>query len=482
MNGQEQEQEHDIIVDIPAAGEAEAALPRRGFPNDVNELYPHEQAGRHLDTLLTDLGERRLYDAASQCNRCGYCENVCPTYMLTGRETLSSRGRNQFVRLLVEGRAKDPEAAREALNTCMLCGACTSSCYAKVPTPDIVLEGRRALNGYGDNFFARAAINTLLNAPAIFGFWLKLAYLVKKTGLPRLAAKMGLYDFLGMPGLADAEGALDKVPLRFAAETLRADEELRAVHGKPVNWAYFVPCGPNLIYTEVSEATVRVLKTRFGPGVFVDNACCGLMANNYGRLEEAREFARKNIVRFEELRAAHGDFKVIADCSSCAAFMKSYEQLFTADAEWRTRAKAFADAVCDILEFLPPEKAGVSDPEALKKAGKVTYHDSCRACHGQGIRQEPREVLRKLAGKAYRELPESDWCCGGAGAYAFTEPELSAKVLDRKLRNIASVQADTVIVGGTSCLAQINSGLKAAYPSARAVHYSVFVDELTRKK
>jgi len=452
-----------------------------GFHGDLNELYVHEQADRHLHTLLTDLGERKLYDATAQCNRCGYCETSCPTYMLTGRETISARGRNQFVRMLVEGRAKNPNDAAEAFSTCLLCGACTSACYAKVPTPDIVLEGRRALDGYGDNFFARAAINTLLNAPAVFGFWLKLAYLAKKTGLPRLAAKMGLYDFLGLPGLAEAEGAADHVPLRFASEVLRGDTDLAPEGKKAVNWVYFAPCGPNYLFTDVALATVRVLKRSAGEGVLAENSCCGLMAHNYGRLEDAREFARRNILRYEELKARFGEFPLIADCASCAAFMKSYEQLFTGDPEWRPRAKAFAAAVRDILEFIPPEKAGRADKAALEKAGRVTYHDSCRACHGQGIRKEPRAVLHKLAGGNYVELPESDWCCGGAGAFAFTQLELSNKVLDRKLRNIASVQADTVIVGGTSCLAQIGAGLKKAYPSARAVHYSVFLDEVAEK-
>ena len=449
--------------------------------HDTNEMYPHELAERHLGTLLTDLGERTLYDAAAQCNRCGYCETSCPTYMLTGRETLSARGRNQFVRMLLEGKARNPAEAAEALSTCLLCGACTSACYAKVPTPDIVLEGRRSLDGYGNNFFARAAVRTLLDAPALFGFWLKLAYLVKRTGLPRLATKMGLYDFLGMPGLSEAEGSINKVPLRFASELLRANPALRPEGKTAINWAYFAPCGPNLLFTEVALATVRVLRRTAGEGIFMENICCGLLAHNYGRMEDAREFARRNILRYEELKSTFGEFPLIADCSSCAAFMKSYEQLFTGDEEWRPRAKAFAAAVKDILEFIPPDKAGKADPAALQKAGRVTYHDSCRACHGQGIRLEPREVLHKLAGKSFRELPESDWCCGGAGAYAFTQPKLATMVLDRKLRNIASVQANTVVVGGTSCLIQINTGLRAAYPTARAVHYSVFVDDLSRE-
>ena len=97
----------------------------------------------------------------------------------------------------------------------------------------------------------------------------------------------------------------------------------------------------------------------------------------------------------------------------------------------------------------------------------------------QGIRREPRAVLRKFAGKHFVEMPESEWCCGGAGAYAFSQPELSGQVLDRKLRNIVSVQPQTVIVGGTSCLIQIGAGLKAAYPSAKAEHYSVFLERKT---
>jgi len=445
----------------------------------TNELYPHEAAPGHLDTLLTDLGEKTIYDASAQCNRCGYCETVCPTYALSGRETLSARGRNQFMRLLVEGKAKNPADAKEALSTCLLCGACTSACYAKVPTPDIVLEGRRSLDGYGGSLPARAAVFTLLNAPWLFAFWLKLTYLIKLTGLPRLAGAMGLYHFIGMPGLAEAESSVQKVPLRFAAELLRKDPALRAAGKIKINWAYFAACGPNYLFTEVALATVRLLKKHSGDGIFIENQCCGLLAHNYGRLEDAREFARRNIVLYENLKAVHGDFPILADCASCAAFMKSYEQLFTYNEAWRARARDFACSVQDILEFFKPDDLSPTTKEQQAAHEIVTYHDSCRACHGQGIRREPRAVIRKFAGKRFVELPESEWCCGGAGTFAFTQPEISAQVLDRKLRNIASVRAETVIVGATSCLIQINAGLRAAYPGAKAVHYSVFLDQKT---
>ncbi|MCX5786800.1 MAG: (Fe-S)-binding protein [Elusimicrobia bacterium] len=442
---------------------------------EINELYGGNSENRHLKTLLTDLGERTLYDAAAQCNKCGYCETVCPTYMLTGRETISARGRNQFVRLLVEGKAKNIGDAAEALSTCLLCGACTSACYAKVPTADIALEGRRSITGYGNNFFSKLAVETLLNAPHIFALWLKAVYILKRLGLARLADWFGLYDFLGMPALADAQKAVGKTPLRFASEVLKKDPALSARGKTGAAWAYFAPCGPNYIFPEVALATVRLLQKHLGEGIFIENSCCGLLANNYGRLEDAKEFAKKNILRYEELKASLGDFAVIGDCSSCVAFMKTYEQLFTGSDEWRPRAAAFAAAVRDILEIIPAEK--VNHSKKAKSAGITVYHDSCRACHGQGIRREPRAVLKKLAGPQWRELPESDWCCGGAGAYAFTQSAMSSAILERKLKNIASTQADTVVVGATSCLIQINGGLKAAYPTAKAVHYSVFVDK-----
>jgi glycolate oxidase iron-sulfur subunit len=396
--------------------------------------------------------------------------------MLTGRETLSSRGRNQFLRLLIEGKARDIGAAEESFSTCLLCGACTEACYAKVPTPDLVLEGRRSRDGYGRGFAARLAVDLLLNKRVLFELLLKSGYVLKRLGLAALAERLGMYDFLGLSAVGAAQGAVG-APLKFLREIFRKDASLKPLGKKKIAWAYFAPCGPNYAFPEVGIATVGLLKRFLGEGVFVDNFCCGLIAYNYGRVIEAREFAKKNILRFEELKGSFRDFALVGDCSSCVAFMKSYEQLFTGDEEWRLRAKAFSGAVKDILEALPADKVSGRAPAA---GATVTYHDSCRACHGQGIRSEPRAVLKKLAGDAFVELPESDWCCGGAGAYAFTQTGMSDAIGDRKIRNIASTRAGTVLVGGTSCIIQINAGLKTKCPSSKAVHYSVFVDNLTK--
>src|SRR3989338_5517830 len=137
---------------------------------------------KKLERLNTDLGERSTYDSASQCSRCGYCEQACPTYVATGDESKSPRGRNQIVRLMLEGKLDDKAAAMEALSTCLGCGACTTACYAKVPVSDIMLEGRRMLRGE-THWLVKKACRLLVTSPRLFAVLLKIGFLLKKSGL-----------------------------------------------------------------------------------------------------------------------------------------------------------------------------------------------------------------------------------------------------------------------------------------------------------
>lgn len=414
-----------------------------------------------LERLATDLGERSSYDAASQCCRCGYCEQACPTYVATGNEARSARGRNQIVRLLIEGRLGDAGGAPEALQTCLLCGACTAACYARVATADIVLEGRRMLRSQ-PHWLARFLTWMMAERRGLLETLLKLANLAKRLGL-----SAWLRPFLrlaGLPGLALADEHVQEAPLVFLREILRR----RAAVADP-QWQYFASCGPNYLYPRVGQATVRVLEGLRGDGNFLDNDCCGLLAYNYGDVEDARVLARRNIVRFE---AAGGKGPVATDCSSCAAFLKSYPQLFLDEPAWKERARRFAAAVRDVVEIL-------GEAELPQAAGlpTATAHDSCRACHGQGLKEPARAAMRRLAGPSFRELPESDMCCGGAGAYAFCNPELSEDLIRRKAGNVASTGARLVTASGTSCLIQLAQGLKKYYPECKVLHLVELADQ-----
>lgn len=412
-------------------------------------------ASERLERLLTDLGERSDYDAASQCSRCGYCEQSCPTYVATGREAYSPRGRNQLVRLILEGKLSDEGAAREALDTCLLCSACTTACYAHVPTADIVLEGRRRLRER-PHWLARLLSRLLVDHRGLLEVLLRLAYLGKRLGLSRAARP--LLRGAGLAGLVEADAHVTEAPLTFLDERLR-----RRAWSKTPAWLYFAPCGPNYLFPRVGLATVSVLEKRRGAGAFLENGCCGLLAYNYGSLADARALARRVIEKAE----GQSDIPVVGDCSSCVAFLKSYPQLFLAEPEWRERAERFAARVEDAVE--------VCDVALPRADGTLaTYHESCRACHGQGLRA-PAKLLASCAG--YRPLAESDACCGGAGAYAFVEPDLSDEVLKRKIDRIARSRAEVVLTSSTSCLIQLARGLRNYYPSGVVKHVSEFVDE-----
>lgn len=383
-----------------------------------------------LGKLSTDLGERSLYDAASQCSRCGYCEQSCPTYKATGDEKKSPRGRNQLVRLLIENKLPDPQAAAEALDTCLLCSACTTTCYAHVPTADIVLEGRRLLSERRP-WLARKLSRLLLDHPRLFANLLRLANLAKRAGFSRLARPV--LRKLGLPGLAKADEEVHAAPLSFS-------HELLSKTGGPM--LQFMPCGTRYLFTNVAVATQNVLST-----TPLQSGCCGLLAYNYGELSDAREFAKGVI------RAGEGSPAAIAvDCSSCASFLKSYPQLFLNEPEWKSRAEAFSARIKDVVELIKVEGKGVA-----------TYHESCRACHGQGL---------KAPTEGFAPLRDAKDCCGGAGAFSFLNPELSDDILRKKIEAIKETGATTVVTSSTSCLIQLARGLDKYYPSCVVRHVS----------
>ncbi len=410
-----------------------------------------------LRRLQTGLGEKSTYDAVSQCSRCGYCEQACPTYVATGDEGLSPRGRNQALRLLLEGKLADPQSAARHLDTCLLCGACSTACYAHVRVPDLVLEGRRLLRGGRAPAAARFLSWLLMERPRLLEVLLRVSYAFKRLGVSRLVSRLGLLDLIGLPGLAVADEHLDEVPSELLAPQLRERPELAETRG--ARYLYFAPCGPNFVLPRVGKATVAVLESK-GKTAFLNNGCCGLLAYNYGDVDDAKEMARRTIVRAE---AADPAGEIVADCSSCAAHLKGYPQLFLEAPEWKARAEAFSHRVKDVAELL--------GPGTEKKPVKATYHDSCRAKHGQGISAEPREAV-KGACSEFVELNEADSCCGGAGAFAFLQPELSDEVLRRKISNIAATGATVVATSSTSCLLQLAHGLAKYYPTCRVAHVS----------
>lgn len=416
-----------------------------------------------LGRLRTALGDRSDHDAASQCSRCGYCEQACPTYVVSARESFSPRGRNQIVRSLLEGKLSDPASAQAALSTCLLCGACQTACPAHVPTADLVLEGRRLISAQAPAWPARLADFLLLHRPDLLRSALKAAFALKRRGFFSLASKAGLFRLLGLRGWEEA-GRYFEPPRFFLRESLRADAELTGAR-EPA-WSYFAACGTDFLFPRAGLATVKVLRGVLGRGAFLDAGCCGLASYNYGSLVSARALARALIEYWE---SAGGRSPLVGDCSSCVSFLKSYPQLFLDDPAWLLRAERFSAAVRDVVECVPP---GDLPPGVLD--GTIAMQESCRARHGQGLGERARKVLDAAARRPCRAL-EGEACCGGAGLFAVRNPELSEELLLRKTASIAAGRADTVAASSTSCFLQLERGLKKYYPDCRVVHWSELV-------
>ncbi len=403
-------------------------------------------------------GEARAYDDVLHCNRCGFCTSFCPTYLATGDETLSPRGRNQSWRALLEGRL-DPASGRRSFDTCLLCGICTSVCFAQVPTARLMSQAReKVLNvqgGWPLGFFLR----TVLPRPALFEGLLKFLYFGKILGISGFLNRLGILRRIS-PRLAAAEGVVDRAPKKFLRALLpAAPQDAEVIH--------FLSCGPNCLSPEVGLATAHILKVQGIRSGTAKTVCCGLPGQSFGDLEAARILARKNI----EVLEVYPNATILIDDSSCAATVKDWPRFFEDDPPWRARAEAVSKRAKDLLQWLDahPPKIPPSEGKTV-----VTYHDACKARYAQGLVQEPRRLLASMPGVEYRELPEADQCCGGGGTYQFMQPEISQSVGKRKAENISDTGAPWVLTSSVSCLLQIRAGIRKAKSKVRAVHIAEF--------
>jgi glycolate oxidase iron-sulfur subunit len=230
-------------------------------------------------------------------------------------------------------------------------------------------------------------------------------------------------------------------------------------------------CVMGSVFGDTNAATARVL-ARNGVEVVatVGQTCCGALHAHAGERELARDLARRNIAAFEQAAAD----AVIVNAAGCGAAMKEYGWLLKDDPQWSARASAFAAKVKDATEFLGD--LGMTErPGTLH--GRVTWDDPCHLLHGQKIREQPRALLAAIPGLEVVPLEEADWCCGSAGTYNVTQPDLARSILERKVANIVRTGADTVVTANPGCLMQIQSGLRQAGSNVRVVHLLDLLDE-----
>ena len=393
----------------------------------------------------------KYYDEITQCNRCGFCQAACPVFRATGHESGVARGRLALLSAIIEKRLDWDKNLEEPLFNCLLCEACTSNCFPAIPTPDLITRARTEfLEKNGRKPLHRLLFDHLLPHPKRLHLAARAAAVGKNTGLSKVARALGLLRIFGRD-FSRSEGIVKRLPSKALRNRIK--DKIIAGEGKTLRIGYFAGCGVDIVQQDAGKATLRLLKKIANTIVVLDNCCCGLPASFYGDLPVTLKLAKKNL---DTISLDTFDF-IVTDCSSCSSFLKKYPSLFPENDSRHELAKTLSSKTKDVIELtslteipFPPEKDVIS----------VTFHDPCHASRGQGLVKEPREILKKIPGIEYRELPEADWCCGGAGSYALSHYDISRSVLDRKMDNVEKTNADILVTSCPACMIQLSYGVR----------------------
>jgi glycolate oxidase iron-sulfur subunit len=296
----------------------------------------------------------------------------------------------------------------------------------------------------------------------------------QSTGLQGLVRRSGILSLLPKR-LRDLEAMTPHVESEFSADLIAPVTP--ATGQRRYRVAMLTGCAQDLTFASVNRDTVEVL-VRNGCEVVTPplQNCCGSLHAHNGEWGLAQTLARRNIDQFppEEFDA------IITNAGGCGSHLKHYAHLLKDDPAYLQRAQVWDRKVKDIHEWLA--QIGVTAPSAAGAPEQVvTYHESCHLCHGQKVVSQPRQLLRLIPGLKLVELPESNWCCGSAGIYNITQPEMASQLLERKMDHVVTTGATVVATGNPGCLIQLEAGCRNRGVALRIVHPITLLAEAYRR-
>lgn len=409
----------------------------------------------HLSDIMSNEEEKLL-----ACVHCGLCLEACPTYLATGNENDSPRGRLYLMRAVEQDRLSPTSAAFEGhINRCLGCRACEQVCPAGVEYGNL-LEGARAIIASTKK---QRGLNYRLQHFLLRHIWLRperlrilfgMARFFRDTRLPTLLLKTGLPVRI-WPRAAFALALLDGSSAATLKFTKGGDALIQEVNtaSEPGRAAMlFKGCVTEGLFNRINDATQRVLNVNnFETQTPTGQACCGALHTHAGDLESARSLARRNIEAF----ADSGKVPIVTNAGGCGAMLCTYGHLLADDPEYSERARSFSARVQDVSQVLPD---CFVPADGCHSADVTTYDSSCHLLYGQRASDSSRQMLLSTPGINYVPLQGSEVCCGGAGVYNLLEPKLSSLILREKLANIERSGAKVLATGNPGCHMQIRAG------------------------
>lgn len=379
-----------------------------------------------------------------RCIHCGLCLQACPTFVETGQEAESPRGRIYLMRAVVDGRLRWEQIAPH-LDACMGCLGCQTACPSGVPYAQLIEAAREQVERYArtplQRWFRQQAIRSF-TTPWRLHAMLRMARLLRMKQVPRWFARL-----LGAPESVVRLPRWDMFNSSNLSGRIPAQGEQRGRVG------LLLGCVMRVLFPQVHRATIEVL-THSGLEVVIppNQGCCGALWVHNGYPLHARKLARQLFAAFREV-----DY-IVVNAAGCGSTMKEYPRLFEGLRE-EAEAQRFSQRVRDVNELL----AGIGIYAPLHPVPvRLTCHDACHLVHGQGIREQPRQLLRQAPGVELIEMEGSELCCGSAGIYNLLQPKLASAALKRKVEAILATGAEAVVSANPGCTLWIAQGLAEA--------------------
>ncbi len=438
------------------------------------------------------------YSVVQQCMHCGLCLPTCPTYDATKLERNSPRGRIALMRAIADDRLEISEAFGDEMYFCLGCLACTTACPAGVNYAELFeharaeIEEKRLLASPKRNLIRWFTVKWLFMEHRRLELMGRALRLYQQLGFQNLVRRSGILKLLPKR-LRELEAMTPEMQPQFSAELIAPITP--AIGEQKYRVAMLTGCAQDLIFSDVNCDTVEVL-ARNGCEVITppDQSCCGSLHAHNGEWTLAQQLARRNIDQFppEKFDA------IITNAGGCGSHLKHYAKLLANDPAYAERAELWDRKVKDIHAWLaqigirrpsaphltpalsPPVGSGEGERGGAPRPFVVTYHESCHLSHGQKIVNQPRELLRAIPGLKLVELPEANWCCGSAGIYNLTQPEMAGQLLDRKIAHIKSTGVSVVATANPGCLLQLINGAAQHGLKLRVAHPITLLAEAYR--
>ncbi len=420
------------------------------------------------------------------CIHCGLCLPACPTYLATGRELESPRGRIYLLNLWQHDKASFSPRMAEHLDSCLGCYGCQTACPSGVKYEAIFNQAKIQIN-------TRTPIWSKLPKYLAFKWLLPNENLLQNFGkILKIWQTSGSQNIIH--SLLSRLNSLYRLPLavemqRWLSLLPEIPEHKQLPRlvlgtGKQTNIVqFFKGCVMDVMYNQVNIDSLELIKQSSQLVAVPNQTCCGALACHSGEKELAKQLAKSNI---ENYSATEGP--IVATASGCTAMLKTYPELFSGDDPWHERARAFSARVQDLPEFLAQNQLNSPSGSYISDNAKpitIAYHAACHLAHAQGIRTEPKQLLENFA-QAVNNLTgqqtitlvpliEEEYCCGSAGIYNLGHPDLSEKILLRKVEQIKMSGADIIVTTNPGCILQIQAGIGAQRLNVQVLHLATLM-------